>query len=61
MSGPISARTTSAVRRSTPGMVNSNATSGENGARTRATSTLSRWIDSSSWSLRASISPTSSA
>jgi hypothetical protein len=39
MSGPISAKTTSPVRRSTPGMVNSNPTSEENGTRTRATST----------------------
>jgi hypothetical protein len=60
MSEPISATITSAVRRLTPGIVISNSSSGEKGAATRATSELSRPIVSSSWSMRASISPTSS-
>ena len=60
MSGPISARITSAVRRLTPGIVINNASSGEKGAATRATSALSRAIVSSIWSMRASNSPTNS-
>jgi hypothetical protein len=60
MSGPISATITSAVRRLTPGIVISNPSSGEKGAATLATSALSRPIVSSIWSMRASISPTSS-
>ena len=44
---PISATMTSAVRRSTPGIVQSRASSGENGATTRATPPLNRWIASS--------------
>jgi hypothetical protein len=47
MSVPISSTMTSAVRRSTPGIVISNASSGENGATTRATSPDSRPIASS--------------
>jgi hypothetical protein len=60
MSAPISATITSAVRRLTPGIVTNNASSGEKGAATRATSALRRLIVSSIWSMRASISPTSS-
>jgi hypothetical protein len=47
MSVPIWAKMTSAVRRSTPGIVVSNASSGENGAITRATSPDSRPMVSS--------------
>jgi hypothetical protein len=47
MSVPISARITSAVRLSTPGIVHNSASSGEYGATTRATSTLNRSIASS--------------
>jgi hypothetical protein len=60
MSGPISARITSAVRWLTPGIVVSNPSSGEKGAATRATSALRRPMVSSIWSMRASISVTSS-
>jgi hypothetical protein len=60
MSEPISATITSAVRRLTPGIVISKASSGEKGAATRVTSALRRPIVSSIWSMRASISPTSS-
>jgi len=42
MSTPISAMSASAVRRSTPGMVSSSASSGSKGAMTRSTSSLSR-------------------
>jgi hypothetical protein len=47
MSVPISAKMTSAVRRSTPGIVISNSSSGENGAITSATSPDSRPMASS--------------
>jgi hypothetical protein len=60
MSTPISATMTSAVRRSTPGIVQSRASSGENGATIWATSPLNRWIASSRESRWANSSATSS-